>query len=148
VLDQFPRGLFAGTPKAYSSDQAALRAAEEGFDNGHYDALTSLYEKFFYLLPLAHAEGPDNLERMRRIVEISQQAVEDASDHLKPVWRFSLSQAEANFDVIARFGRFPHRNPILGRPSTSEELTYLAKGDFVHTRSLPASASSAISAVG
>ncbi|UVF18314.1 DUF924 domain-containing protein [Microvirga terrae] len=148
VLDQFPRGLFAGAPDAYSSDPETVRLAEEGFDNGHYDALTSPYERFFYFLPLAHAEGPDHLERMRRIVAISEQALDEAPEHLKPVWQFSLSQARANFDIIARFGRFPHRNPVLGRHSTPEELTYLAKGDFVHTRSLPASASSAISAVG
>jgi uncharacterized protein (DUF924 family) len=148
VLDQFPRGLFAGTPDAYSSDPDTVRIAEEGFGNGHYDALTSPYEKFFYFLPLAHAEGPDHLERMKRIVAVSEQVLEEAPEHLKPVWHFSLSQARANLDIIARFGRFPHRNPVLGRPSTPEELTYLAKGDFVHTRSLPASASSAISAVG
>jgi len=148
VLDQFPRGLFAGTAEAYSSDQDALNIVEDGFRNGHYDALQSPYERFFYLLPLAHAEGPDHLERMRRIAAISEQALEDAPEHLKPVWAFSLSQARANVDVIKRFGRFPHRNPVLGRASTPEELTYLAKGDFVHTRTLPASAQSAISAVG
>lgn len=148
VLDQFPRGLFAGTREAYSSDPQTLRIAEEGFRNGHYEALTSPYEKFFHFLPLAHAEGPDHLERMRRIVAISEKALEEAPEDLKPVWQFSLSQARANFDIIARFGRFPHRNPVLGRASTREELAYLAKGDFVHTRSLPASASSAISAIG
>jgi uncharacterized protein (DUF924 family) len=146
VLDQFSRGLFAGTPEAYSSDQDTLRIVEEGFRNGHYDTLTSPYERFFYFLPLAHAEGPDHLERMRRIVAISERAIDEAPEHLKPVWQFSLSQAQANFDVISRFGRFPHRNPVLGRTSTPEELAYLAKGDFVHTR-LPTSPS-AISAIG
>jgi uncharacterized protein (DUF924 family) len=148
VLDQFPRGLFAGRAEAYSSDGDALRLAEEGFRNGHYDALTSAYERFFHLLPLAHAEGPDHLERMRRIVAISEQAIDEAPEHLKPVWQFSLSQARANFEVIARFGRYPHRNPVLGRTSTPEELSYLAKGALVHAQSLPISASSAISAVG
>jgi uncharacterized protein (DUF924 family) len=148
VLDQFPRGLFAGAAEAYSSDQDALSIAEDGFRNGHYDSLKSPYERFFHLLPLAHAEGPDHLERMRRIVAISEQALEEAPEHLKPVWQFSLSQAKANLDVIARFGRYPHRNPVLGRSSTPKELAYLAKGDFVHTRTLPASASSAISAIG
>ncbi|MGO4526213.1 DUF924 family protein [Microvirga sp. 2MCAF35] len=148
VLDQFPRGLFAGTPEAYSSDPVTLRIAEEGFGNGHYDALTSLYQKFFYFLPLAHAEGPDHLDRMKRIVAISEQAIEDAPDDIKPVWQFSLKQARDNLAIISRFGRFPHRNPVLGRASTPQELSYLAKGDFVHMRSLPASASSAISAIG
>ncbi|WP_262027489.1 DUF924 family protein [Microvirga sp. Mcv34] len=148
VLDRFPRGLFAGTPEAYSSDPDALRMAEEGFGNGHYDALTSPYEKFFYLLPLVHAEGPDHVGRMRRVVAIAERAVDEAPKDLKPVWRFSLDQARARFDIISRFGRFPHRNPVLGRASTPQELTYLAKDDFIHTRSLPISASSAISAIG
>ena len=148
VLDQFPRGLCAGTAEAYSSDQDALGIAEDGMRNGHYDALESPYERFFHLLPLAHAEGPDHLERMRRIVAISEQALAEATEPLKPVWQFSLGQAKANLDVITRFGRFPHRNPVLGRASTPKELAYLAEGDFVHTRTLPASASSAISAVG
>jgi len=148
VLDQFPRGLFAGTPEAYSSDPVTLGIAEEGFGNGHYDALTSAYEIFFYFLPLAHAEGPDHLERMKRVVAISEQVIEDAPDAIKPVWQFSLKQARDNLAIISRFGRFPHRNPVLGRASTPQELSYLAKGDFVHTRSLPASASSAISAIG
>jgi uncharacterized protein (DUF924 family) len=138
VLDQFPRGLFAGTPDAYSSDPQTLRIAEEGFRNGHYDALASPWEKFFYFLPLAHTEGPGHLERMERIVAISEEVAAQAPPHLKPVWEFSLSQAQANLDVISRFGRFPHRNEILGRHSTPAEMEYLRKGDFVHRRALPA----------
>jgi uncharacterized protein (DUF924 family) len=139
LLDQFPRGLYPGQPQAYSSDPQALRIAEEGFENGHYDALTDLYEKFFYFLPLAHAEGPDHRERMSKVVEISKAVVAEAPKDLRPLWEFSLSQAKANLDVIERFGRFPHRNAALGRVSTLEEQAYLQKGDFVHNRVLPAS---------
>jgi len=137
VLDQFPRGLFAGTPEAYSSDAETLRIVEEGFGNGHYDALADPCEKFFYFLPLAHAEGPDHLERMKRVVVMSEQIAAEAPPHLRPIWQFSLSQAQANLDVIFRFGRFPHRNHVLGRASTPEEVAYLEKGDFVHRRRLP-----------
>jgi uncharacterized protein (DUF924 family) len=137
VLDQFPRGLFAGTPEAYSSDSDSLRIVEEGFRNGHYDALTSLWERFFYHLPLAHAEGPDHLERMKRIVAVSEKVAAEAPADEQPIWEFSLSQARANLDVISRFGRFPHRNPVLGRVSTPEEVAYLKKGDFVHKRTPP-----------
>ena len=137
ILDQFPRGLFAGTPDAYSSDPDTLRIIEEGFRNGHYDALVSPYERFFYFLPLAHAEGPDHLERMQRVVAVSERMADEAPAHLKPLWKFSLSQAQANLDVISRFGRFPHRNPVLGRISTPEEAAYLEQGDFVHRRALP-----------
>jgi uncharacterized protein (DUF924 family) len=140
VLDQFPRGLHAGTPDAFSSDMQALRLAEEGFRNGHYEALPDLWHRFFFFLPLAHAEGPDHLERLDRIVAASEQVLAAAPAHLKPVWQFSLSQAQANRAVIARFGRFPHRNPVLGRASTPEEAAYIEAGDFVHRRPLPADA--------
>jgi uncharacterized protein (DUF924 family) len=140
ALDQFPRGLYAGSPEAFSSDLDALKFAEEGFANGHYQALSSAWERFFFFLPLAHAEGPDHLARMERILVASEQVLAEAPDHLKPIWQFSLSQAQANREVIARFGRFPHRNAILGRSSTSEEAAYIKKGDFVHQRSLPVNA--------
>jgi len=140
VLDQFPRGLYAGSPEAFSSDRDALQLAEEGFKNGHYDALASAWEQFFFFLPLAHAEGPGHLERMERILAASEQVLAKAPEHLKPIWQFSLSQAQANREVIARFGRFPHRNSVLGRASTQEEVAYIARGDFVHQRPLPANA--------
>ena len=74
VLDQFPRGLFSGTAQAYASDAEALRIAEEGMKNGHYDALTSPSERFLFTLPLAHAEGPDHIERMKRAVAEAEAA--------------------------------------------------------------------------
>jgi uncharacterized protein (DUF924 family) len=137
VLDQFTRGLLAGTPEAYASDPEALQLAEEGLRKGHYDALGSNWEKFFFLLPTAHAEGPDHLERLDRIVAISETVLNEAPAHLRPIYEFSLSQARGHRDVIARFGRFPHRNALLGRESTPEELAYLEKGDYVYNRQPP-----------
>jgi uncharacterized protein (DUF924 family) len=137
VLDQFPRGLFAGTPAAYASDPDALRLAEEGLRNGHYDALAKAWEKTFFFLPLAHAEGPDHRERLERVVALADRVAEDAPERLRPLYRFSAGQARGHLEVIARFGRFPHRNPVLGRASTRDEEAYLAQGDFVHTRQPP-----------
>lgn len=137
VLDQFPRGLFAGTPEAYAADPDALRIAEEGLRNGHYDALTRPWEKTFFQLPLAHAEGTDHLERLQRAVALVEAIALEAPERLTPLYRHSVSQARGHLDVIARFGRFPHRNPVLGRVSTPEEVAYLARGDFVHKRPLP-----------
>jgi uncharacterized protein (DUF924 family) len=137
ALDQFPRGVFAGTPEAYASDPDALHIAEEGLRNGHYDAIARPWEKLFFLLPLAHAEGPDHLERMRRVVAISERSLDEVPARLQPIYQFSLSQARGHLEVISRFGRFPHRNLILGRASTPDEAAYLAKGDFVHTRQPP-----------
>jgi uncharacterized protein (DUF924 family) len=137
VLDQFPRGLFAGTPGAYASDPAALRIAEEGLRNGHYDALATPWERTFFFMPLAHAEGPDHLRRLERVVPLAEAAAEEAPLRLQPLYRHSVGQARGHLDVIRRFGRFPHRNTVLGRVSTPEEAAYLAKGDFVHTRPPP-----------
>jgi uncharacterized protein (DUF924 family) len=118
VLDQFPRGLHAGTPQAYASDPQALALAEEGLRNGHYDALTRPWERTFFGMPLAHAEGPDHLERLKRVVAHAEAIALEAPERFRPHYLFSLSQARANVEVIARFGRFPHRNAILGRVST------------------------------
>ena len=134
VLDQFPRGLHAGTPEAYASDRQALALAEEGWQNGHYDALTRPWEKTFFFMPLAHAEGPDHLERLKRVVAAANAIVSEAPERFRPHYLFSVSQARANVEVIARFGRFPHRNLVLRRNSTPEEEDYIAEGDFVHTR--------------
>jgi uncharacterized protein (DUF924 family) len=137
VLDQFPRGLFAGRPKAYAFDRFALRIAEEGMRDGHYDALTKPWEKMFFALPLAHAEGPDHRERLERVVALAERVTLEAPPRLQPLYRFSADQARGHLEVVTRFGRFPHRNLILGRVSTAEEEGYLAKGDFVHTRRPP-----------
>ena len=137
VLDQFPRGLDAGTPDAYRSDPDALRIAEEGLRNGHYDALTRPWEKAFFLMPLAHAEGPDHLERLRRLVAMAEAIMAEAPERFRPHYRFCLSQACANVEVISRFGRFPHRNSVLGRTSTPDEEEYVETGQFVHTRLPP-----------
>ena len=138
VLDQFPRGLDAGTPEAYASDPAALRTAEEGLRNGHHAALARPWEKIFSVMPLVHAEGPGHRERLERVAALAEALARDVPEHLRPVYAFSAGQARGHLDVITRFGRFPHRNPVLGRPSTPEEAVYLAKGDFVHTRRMPA----------
>jgi len=137
VLDQFPRGLSAGTPAAYASDPDALRIAEEGLRNGHYDALARPWERTFFLMPLGHAEGPGHQARLERVAAMTEAIALAAPEHLRPLYRFSAGQARAHLEVITRFGRFPHRNPILGRTSTPEELAYLEKGDFVHRRQPP-----------
>src|SRR3712207_883687 len=80
VLDQFPRGLFAGTPEAYASDPNALRIAEEGLRNGHYDALTRPWEKTFFFMPLGHAEGPDHHSRLERVAAMADAIALDRSE--------------------------------------------------------------------
>jgi uncharacterized protein (DUF924 family) len=124
VLDQFPRGLFAGKAEAYAFDP--------------HDALTQPWEKTFFFLPLGHAEGPGHLHRLDRVVALAENVTLDAPERFRMYYQFSLSQARANRDLIARFGRFPHRNDILGRTSTPEEAEYVKTGHFVHLRRPPA----------
>ena len=71
VLDQFPRGLF-GNADAYAFDEMALKIAEEGLRNGHYDALCAPWEKTFFFLPLAHTEGASHVERLERAVALAE----------------------------------------------------------------------------
>lgn len=137
VLDQFPRGLFAGTPEAYACDAEAMRLAEEGLGNGQYDALAWPWERTFFLLPLAHAEGPDHRARLERVVTLAEVVAREAPAPLRPLYEHSARQARGHLEVITRFGRYPHRNLVLGRLSTPEETAWLAAGDFVHTRQPP-----------
>lgn len=132
VLDQFPRSIHAGTPAAYSSDPLALQQALDGLANGEHEALDP-WQQVFFTLPLVHAEGPDHLERLDRLIEIADALYERGSDALRPMWDFNRGQPRRVREVIERFGRHPHRNAILGRESTPEEQEYLDAGVFPHS---------------
>lgn len=134
VLDQFSRSLYRDTPRAFAQDAKALALALEGIEIGHYTALVTPWEKTFFFLPLAHSEQLSHLERA---VELAEQLVEQAAPQFRRILHHSASQARGHRDIIARFGRHPHRNPVLGRQSTPEEIDYLASGQLVHTRPPP-----------
>ncbi len=136
VLDQFSRTVYKGTPLAYAQDPTALQLALSGIEEGMQRGLT-LMERLFFTLPLGHAEGPDHLERADWMVRQAEERVELAPPHLRGMYEHSLSQAKANRAVIARFGRHPHRNDVLGRTSTPEELEYLRTETPVHLRRPP-----------
>lgn len=134
VLDQFSRSLYRDTARAYSQDEKALALAVEGIEAGHFLALESAWEKTFFLLPLGHSE---KLLHVERAVALAEQLARSAPEHLRQILEHSASQARGHRDVIALFGRHPHRNALLGRKSTSEELEYLASGELVHKRAIP-----------
>jgi uncharacterized protein (DUF924 family) len=136
VLDQFSRSVYKGTPLAYAQDPAALQLALSGTEVGMERDL-SLMERLFFTLPLGHAEGPDLAERADWMVRQAEEMVELAPPHLRLTYEHSLSQAKAHREVIARFGRYPHRNEVLGRTSTPEELEYLRTETPVHLRRPP-----------
>jgi len=137
LLDQGARGLFAGTAEAFACDAAALRHAEAMLGNGQYDALRWPWERTFAVIATGHAEGPDHLARMDRAVALSGEIARSCPAAWRPIYEHSARQAAAHREVIARFGRFPHRNAALGRASTPEEAAYVAAGDFVHLRRPP-----------
>jgi uncharacterized protein (DUF924 family) len=116
LLDQFPRNLYRGTPRAYATDVAALAAAERALARGFEKSCDQKLAFFFYL-PLIHAEDISRQERALAFFE--QLGLPD-----------NLRAARRHRDIIARFGRFPHRNAILGRVSTPEEQRYLDDGGF------------------
>jgi len=134
VLDQFSRSAYRGSARAYSNDAKALALALDGIESGHYAALAQPWQKTFFILPLGHSE---QLAHLDRAVELAEELVHEARGDLRTWFEFSASQARGHRDVVARFGRQPHRNELLGRPSTDEEREYLARGEFVHTRPVP-----------
>jgi uncharacterized protein (DUF924 family) len=134
VLDQFSRSLYRDTARAFAQDQKALALALEGMEIGHYTALETPWEKTFFLLPLGHSE---ELSHVEHAVTLAEQLLENAPPEFRKILEHSASQARGHRDVIARFGRHPYRNAVLGRQSTPEELDYLARGELVHMRAPP-----------
>ncbi len=134
ILDQFPRSVFRGSPIAYAFDGDALRLCEKGLAAGHLTQLATPWERTMFAMPLVHAEGPDLRARAAKNVELAEDALALSPEPLKPSYEFCLAQSRRHQQVIDRFGRHPHRNQVLGRTSTPEELAYLAEGEFPHQR--------------
>jgi uncharacterized protein (DUF924 family) len=122
LIDQFSRNVYRGKPEAFSCDAKALTLARTGFDAGIYDDADAI-DRLFASLPFSHAE---DLDAQRRAVSISVHSFRGAPAHLRPFLVSATDFARKHIDVIARFGRFPHRNATLGRASTEDELEYLA----------------------
>ncbi len=133
ILDQFSRSLYRGTIQAFTQDAQACALTLEGIDIGHYEMLKSAWEKTFFLLPLGHSEGIENLDLA---VKLTGDLALESSPEERELLEFSAAQARRHREVIRRFGRHPHRNKILGRKSTPEELEYLS-GQLVHTHPIP-----------
>ncbi len=132
VLDQFSRTVHRDTAQAFAQDRKALGLAIDGLGRGFYDRLPAVWEKTFFSLPLSHSE---QLAVHERNVVHCEALVTRAPEHLRAIYAFSAAQARGHRDVVARFGRHPHRNAMLGRSSTDDERAYIASGQFVHRRS-------------
>ena len=119
LLDQFPRSIFRDTARAFEGDAKAQRLALEALDSV---LLYSHEERQFLIMPLLHAEDAGLQDTAVHEMEAH---VEAAPEPLKPLYAMGVEQAKKYRDVIARFGRFPHRNAALGRESTPEEVEFL-----------------------
>jgi uncharacterized protein (DUF924 family) len=133
VLDQFSRSVYKGSPLAYAQDLKAQRLTLEGHEAGMDSGLTNA-ERLFFMIPLGHSE---DLALQEQSVRYFEQEVAKSPTHLRWWHEVNLSQAKGHCDVIARFGRHPHRNEVLGRSSTPEEQAYLISETPVHRRQTP-----------
>ncbi|MGI3186330.1 DUF924 family protein [Nioella aestuarii] len=133
ALDQFPRSLWRDTPAAFAQDIKAARLALDGIANGDFDALAP-WEQAFFVISISHCEGPDHLQRIDLLDELVEKIIQKMPDAIAGMGDGFRAQNKRVRGVLERFGRHPHRNPILGRPSTPEEEAYIATGDFPHMR--------------
>jgi uncharacterized protein (DUF924 family) len=115
LLDQLPRNAFRGQARTYATDAQALALALRAIDAGFDREVAAPLRRFFYL-PLMHSE---RLQHHDRAVELAQALGDD-----------TLHWAQHHREVLRRFGRFPHRNALLGRQSTPDELRFLEEGGF------------------
>ena len=120
LLDQIPRNIFRGTPRAYATDAAARGAADRAIEKDFDQMVPLVWRRFFYM-PYHHSE---HLADQRRSVALFD-ALPGKRDRRASLRRYGRPYVE----VIERFGRFPHRNAILGRESTPEEVAFLAERD-------------------
>ena len=116
LLDQFTRNCYRDTARAFGGDGQALNIARALVASGRDRDLTGVQRQFAYL-PFEHAE---DLSHQRTAVQLFQQLAQD-----EPALADGVSWAQRHHDIVARFGRFPHRNALLGRPSSDEELAFL-----------------------
>ncbi|WP_332683553.1 DUF924 family protein [Bosea sp. (in: a-proteobacteria)] len=116
LLDQFPRNLYRGAPQAFAADALALSVAERAIARDFDQAFENPERRFLYM-PFMHSE---DLADQQRCVALCE-AADDPE---------GVKFAEIHRDIIRDFGRFPHRNPVLGRRTTQEEQAFLTEGGF------------------
>ncbi|MGH8671617.1 MAG: DUF924 family protein [Burkholderiales bacterium] len=119
LLDQFPRNMFRSSAKAFATDTLALAIAQQTLRCGFDEQLTPLQRMFVYL-PFEHCE---DLRQQQRSLELFGQLAGE------PEMQGVIDYALRHYEVIRRFGRFPHRNALLSRASTAQELEFLRQPD-------------------
>jgi len=123
LLDQLPRVIHRGSPGAFAQDEKARRIATQGIESGA-DRLLRPIERVFFYLPFEHSEDPaDQL----RSIELYRELAATVPEKWRGSFDFYLDFAIRHKKIVDRFGRFPHRNVILGRESNPEELEFLTE---------------------
>jgi uncharacterized protein (DUF924 family) len=124
LLDQFPRNIYRDTARAFASDDQALAVTLSGMESAA-DAALDVVERLFFYMPLQHSEvreiQDESVAGYRRLVA-------EAPQELRGAFEDALKYAEQHRAIIERFGRFPHRNRVLQRVSTPEEVVWLQGG--------------------
>lgn len=115
LLDQFPRNLFRGKARTYDTDAKARAVAQAALDQGFEHGLTEIQRWFLYM-PFQHSERLDDQLHSLILYDRLSEGGDNAN---------SKGSAQRHYEIVARFGRFPHRNVVLGRSSTEEELAFL-----------------------
>ncbi len=124
LLDQFSRHIHRHLPQAFEQDKQALEICLQGVEHS-YDHQLSLIERVFFYFPLMHSESP---EMQALSVRAYQMLAAIAFPETRALFERFLDYAVRHRDLIVQYGRFPHRNEILGRPSTAAELAFLKEG--------------------
>ena len=122
LLDQFRRNIFRGTADAFTKDKLALKICIEGTVSNDHKNLSAVHRMFFFM-PLQHAES---LKIQEKSVDIFNALADSVSGTLRETFMTAAQFAELHRDIVAEFGRFPHRNPILGRENSPAEAAYLS----------------------
>jgi uncharacterized protein (DUF924 family) len=121
LIDQFRRNIYRDKPEAFAEDELARRWCREGLGNNVDTELRPIERVFFYL-PLEHSESlKDQEDSMRLFTQLR----DEASAEMRPLFNSFYDFARRHYDIIKRFGRFPHRNAILARESSEEEIRFL-----------------------
>ncbi len=123
LLDQFNRNIHRGKPESFASDSRARELAQEGIRSGHARELPPI-RRYFLFMPLMHAE---DREVQNACVRAFEELRDSVSAQHRSFFEEAVKYAVAHRDIVERFGRFPHRNAILGRESTPEEVEFLGK---------------------
>lgn len=122
LLDQFTRNLNRQSPRAFQNDAKALALCLEGLERGELDALRPM-QRYFLIMPTMHSEALAMQERCVRLFDELGKSITEPG--LAKRFTDAADYARRHRDIVARFGRFPHRNAALGRESTPEEVEFL-----------------------